>query len=715
MHLQFLAVSVNGATAIHAKIGLLLRFLAVVGLIGIASCGRIGFGQPEREIDPMDLVVEPLFPTNGVNWNDWVGYDRSLAFFQQEDASCTAEHRGYQRCLHAGALRQVKLPAVSTCDSVAATDSLGYFRWECVLIEGQAVVVSVALHDEIRVADLVNVPSLSFRPNRVEVSIGSEILQTEPAQWWSNPIQALPTEGGALPPVEGTIWVAAADAVVSALHITSDRQVITMPMGVAVQWNGAGDATCRDSERCLLQSVGFDYSWIEGHFHGDGVAEVVVHVADARRVTLRNLRVSHSGSILDAAALTLDRVRDSRVRRLEVHRTGRSGVYLRDSSENLLDGLSLGNSDGAYAITLSARNNVFHNIRVFNFSQNVVWERRSPTLSQLNTYASIVGGSANRVTLSGSHWNIHHVTRANMTSGYRLRGGDSSASNLVALNTSMTGFLIETQRSQFAHLVSVQSGEYGFDFTSGARDNVFSGLVQVGDNVLADCEGSEASQGLMAPTCANQGSSTATVQAVTALESAFVGPVADDSDNEADDLGPPSADTIDGDSTFMFAHSHRGWGQESATFDSSARSRCSGTTLCRVWDLGLREADARLRAVYGTARNGEPCPDSVTGSRDGSGRILQDVYLAEMGGDGICDEDDTCSPAPNVFLAHAIEVLHDFRGDDDTLCETGEACIFAPNLGAYQGDGDWRSNTCAFQDGDDISDVTMHFYPLNGR
>jgi len=53
-------------------------------------------------------------------------------------------------------------------------------------------------------------------------------------------------------------------------------------------------------------------------------------------------------------------------------------------------------------------------------------------------------------------------------------------------------------------------------------------------------------------------------------------------------------------------------------------------------------------------------------------------------------------------------------GDDDTLCEDDEVCIYAPNLGAYQGHGDYASQTCNYLTGGQITGVTMYAYPTNG-
>ena len=62
--------------------------------------------------------------------------------------------------------------------------------------------------------------------------------------------------------------------------------------------------------------------------------------------------------------------------------------------------------------------------------------------------------------------------------------------------------------------------------------------------------------------------------------------------------------------------------------------------------------------------------------------------------------------------ADAEELLHDDVGDDDTLCESNERCVVAPNFGAYQGTGDLEGRTCTFQGGV-VTGVTMYGYPTN--
>ncbi len=69
----------------------------------------------------------------------------------------------------------------------------------------------------------------------------------------------------------------------------------------------------------------------------------------------------------------------------------------------------------------------------------------------------------------------------------------------------------------------------------------------------------------------------------------------------------------------------------------------------------------------------------------------------------------------NTYLINAIEIFEDSVGDDDGLCESNEDCIYSPNYGAYQGEGDYLSGgTCNFSDGS-VSTVNMYAYPTSSQ
>jgi len=50
------------------------------------------------------------------------------------------------------------------------------------------------------------------------------------------------------------------------------------------------------------------------------------------------------------------------------------------------------------------------------------------------------------------------------------------------------------------------------------------------------------------------------------------------------------------------------------------------------------------------------------------------------------------------MVRNANEILGDDLGDDDGRCEAGEACVYMPHLGAYQGQGPLTS-ACSLQTG----------------
>ena len=73
---------------------------------------------------------------------------------------------------------------------------------------------------------------------------------------------------------------------------------------------------------------------------------------------------------------------------------------------------------------------------------------------------------------------------------------------------------------------------------------------------------------------------------------------------------------------------------------------------CQMWDASLKQSDT-------IARNVNSCPTSSS----------------------------TITHNSITFLRGAYEILGDFIGDEDGLCESNESCIYTPNIGAYQGHG----------------------------
>tara|TARA_R110002074_G_scaffold393725_1_gene580542 strand:+ start:345 stop:608 length:264 start_codon:yes stop_codon:yes gene_type:complete len=64
-------------------------------------------------------------------------------------------------------------------------------------------------------------------------------------------------------------------------------------------------------------------------------------------------------------------------------------------------------------------------------------------------------------------------------------------------------------------------------------------------------------------------------------------------------------------------------------------------------------------------------------------------------------------------LRNAIEIMNDGIGNENALCESGETCLYTPNIGAYQGHGELIS-AGDFVDGA-LTGITLLRHRYNGR
>jgi hypothetical protein len=232
----------------------------------------------------------------------------------------------------------------------------------------------------------------------------------------------------------------------------------------------------------------------------------------------------------------------------------------------------------------------------------------------------------------------------------------------------------------------------------------FDGPLLLGSNTLADCQvtaGSNPGLTQIGTGCVAQGASTAVVTTGVSLVGAFVGPVTTDDPIAPDDVTGTAlrASITDWAAT---SATHRLWARAGSSIaDPAARGRCIGTNTCQLWDFGLSAADTVLRERL-------PLPD-------GDDVVLHTWSAAAAGPCGVIAGGATWTgtACQSTFLRGAIELLEDGTGDDDGLCESNEACLYLPNLGAYQGDGPLVS-AGAFVDGQ-LTGITLLRRATNGR
>jgi hypothetical protein len=292
----------------------------------------------------------------------------------------------------------------------------------------------------------------------------------------------------------------------------------------------------------------------------------------------------------------------------------------------------------------------------------------------------------------------------------------------------------------------------------------------VGNNGLGDCYLSSGSTnpGLVVTTCTTSGiynsggpggygvgniSDAAFYNGVT-LAGSFVGKVtADDSVNASDTNGqadyPADPDAFD---WANFENAFRGWGLDGTFGQADSRGRysdkCSNPGFftqieCetnggtwngagRIWDWSLTlgdTGDGGYPAILGVLT---PLPtgyDTLTHTWSAADSTACSAIDGTMWGSNVCSlpgyytqnncvnagGDWTTPKCYSVFLRNAVE-LEGYGGNENTLCESGETCLYMPNIGSYQGHGSLIS-AGAFTDGTPpygITGVTLMKYETNG-
>ncbi len=382
-------------------------------------------------------------------------------------------------------------------------------------------------------------------------------------------------------------------------------------------------------------------------------------------------------------------------------------------------------------------NNGMWGVRVYSLNARAAYE---------NTLVGVLTASGGTGVILQSE--SSRSTALNLTSvlgseyGMLVNGADATlVANVMVVNNRL-GFTVSQEDgspvlgAELVDIMAIDNQTIGVPqyqvvvYDPGATAIRFDGHLWVGPtSMMCDVSPDRPGDGLVANTCTNDGlagSSTYAGEASTAvlakgLSSAamFVGKVESDAASTDDTNGTAPGSALDGLDWWRFDNVWRAWGRDGAAYPAAnQRGRCSGTT-CRIWDWRLSANDDVARNRHGAFAQGA-CPASVHGDvvADDNQRLPYDAWMnaVELAGDGVGDDDGSCEAGEvchNRFLLHATEVVMDAIGDDDGLCESNETCIYAPNVGAYQGDGDFTKLGCAFANGA-VTNVIMHAYPQNG-
>jgi len=377
------------------------------------------------------------------------------------------------------------------------------------------------------------------------------------------------------------------------------------------------------------------------------------------------------------------------------------GISLDASSNNKISRVAAIHNTFGIALQNGSNNNVLSDLKTINNFQGLTLNNSSNnTLSHLLTAHNNVG-----VQIIDSSSNaLSHVTATNNLFGFYVSAASNNLFSQVMTHNNKAGISIYGGSYNTVSDLIATNGVYGISLFT-VMNNKFTGKLIVGNNTNGDCAVfvNEPDGGInpgldndytdgfndeqLDGACLTQGSSdfgTAITDMTMSLS--FVGKLTtDDTSNTSDIAG--SADFPADPAVFdwtNFDNFYRAWGKtifflDPFSFPATRWEAGPGT----IWDWSLLSTDTVAREVFSLPTG----DDTLTHTWD--------------------DESTT------VFLRNAAEIQHDNIGNDNGLCETGETCLFTPNMGSYQGH-DALVSAGAFSDGT-LTGITLLRYAINGK
>jgi hypothetical protein len=237
-------------------------------------------------------------------------------------------------------------------------------------------------------------------------------------------------------------------------------------------------------------------------------------------------------------------------------------------------------------------------------------------------------------------------------------------------------------------------------------------LLKAGNSSIRDCHVAGGTDpGLVHISCANNGSSDAvlTTGITVTVENSFVGKVvSDDTENTSDTNGAAGFPVVTTDFDWShFDNAYRSWGKDGSVDFPNDDQRDRWTTGGgRIWDWSLSAGDSVLRETL-------PLPDgnmtltqswNIGAATPTTDSECNSIVAGSIHNGGACE---------TTYLLNAVEIPGDDIGNDDALCVSGEACLYAPNIGSYQGHGNLIS-AGAFTPGT-LTGITLMRLSDNGR
>jgi hypothetical protein len=621
------------------------------------------------------------------------------------DAACDEGLLSHaSQCIHGAERLSVPVPELASCTGVTVRDGLDAFDWRCV--EANTVELhSTGLKDGRGLQDLINFAGPAFEPNQITVDIdGVPTFETPLRTWWGNGFGF--ANGGLVfgDDAADTIFLVTAPVDQSTWTLDADGAALVVAPGVSLRhFDGAAGGGFG------VVTLEGNRNWFEGDLDLASVGQTGIQMQVGALQTLRNVSfiIAEDQPAIVTQAATALRFTDIFIdggRPLDVSATG--GVLVErmtvvnglgpvrfGGDNHLVRDLFVANdaSGSVAGLQVDSVNSVFQNVHVANVDATALALNGSNNIFQ-NLAAGHAGATA--VDVSGDSNLIHHAIAYGATNGFFFQGNGNSLTGSLALGNT-TGLEVSAGFGHFTADFASAGGTTAISISGTSASNLFGGRLWV-EGTTCSVTSTGNARGLIDGTCTDDGSpfsvsytgesSDAELHPQISAAGIVGGELAvDDAVNPDDTNGARLFDDIQDFSSFE--RGLRAWGAP-GVFPTS-RGRCQSGQTCNIYDLNLVAGDTGDPNATGVGVAGPVAIGTYALPGDVESVFWQGFAASQaeceathrgsiFDGKGGCDSD---------YIRDTVEVLGDDRGNDDGLCNTGEACIFNPNLGPYAGHG----------------------------
>ncbi len=562
-------------------------------------------------------------------------------------------------CIFAGDKRVVNVkPAITTtCGNFTMSDNLGAFDWTCDDSSGSVVFYS-KLKETKHLSDLIDFANAQFYNNYITLdSNAGQTWSGTNSKWFKDNFNVLPANTGNLETISNsTININPVNQNVLGigLSIPSTQSAIVIQPGYFYMpstslANPVQSCASGRSLICLNQS---SQIWIEGSFKAINTNTADYGILDQNSALLKldNVKIVDT----NMNGINLINTFMSVLKNIRIANSTKSGLSISDAryisvydshfNNNTENGIVIDNSNNIYLENIISTSNYRSGLQISDSHNNVI---------NRSTFSFNGEGIEEKSTSSSKHGeNLYKNLILNSNNTYGL----NSASQDYSMNYS---YLLQLVSQGHTHKDFSASSNMQMD-----KINSYSTIDGVFDH------GTDYS---------NQSTS----------KSVFAYGVATDTLNLDGNTIKLFTQITD---WFNFENLYRGW-NENVNPNSNPYFCTTGDT-CEIWDYSISSTDTNilnksqnLNTANGAFIHKANCPAEARLSTNYSYSDSNGTYTIGL---------------------NLVELMdYDENGNFNGLCESGETCLYTPNIGAYQGHG----NLIYCNDGA----TKIYGYDTNGR